>query len=171
MATITALDLRRTDERHSVHANPFWLVSGLVTKDADDKGAILFSFPAAKGRKAVIIHEICCHIITAFAGGTVTLNIGTHTLATNAVTTGGDATIVDVDDFIPTASITNGTIGIYWPAAGDFLTAKAAGTVAAPALQTPADTTVPCITATLASDAAITAGAARVYALVSYLPF
>lgn len=171
MTTIAVLDLRRTDERHSVHANPFWLESGLITPAADDKGAILFSFPAAKGRKAVVVHEICCRIITAFAGGTITLDIGAHTLATDDVTTGGDATIVDVDDYIPTASITNGTIGVYWPAGGDFLTAKAAGTVSGPAIITPADTTVPCITATLASDATITAGAARIMALVSYLPY
>ena len=171
MTDIACLDLRRSDERHSVHANPFWLESALITKDCDDKGAILFSFPAARGRKNVIIHEICIQIITAFAGGTITLNIGSHTLATNAITTGGNITIVDVDDYIPTGSITNGTAGFYHPAAGDFLTAKAAGTIVAPALIVPADTTVWAVTATLASDAAITAGAARVYALTSYLPF
>lgn len=171
MTDIACIDFRRTDERHSVHANPFWLESASFGKECDDKAAILFSFPAARGRKNVIVHEICIQIITAFAGGTITLNIGAHTLATNAVTTGGNATIVDVDDYIPTGSITNGTIGFYHPADGDFVTAKAAGTVVAPALIVPADTAVPCITATLASSEAITAGAARVYALVSYLPF
>lgn len=169
MTDIAIVDYRRTDLRNTYQHHPVWLESASFGKEIDDKAGILFSFPTVEG-KAVIVHDIVCKIITPFAGGTVVLNIGAHTLATDAVTTGGNATIVDIDDYIPTASITNGTAGVYAPATGDFVTAKAAGTNAAPQTITPADTTVPCISATLTSDATITAGEARVLALVSYIP-
>lgn len=162
------LDLRRTDERNATLANPVWLESAVIDKDADDKAAILFSFPTSKA-KAMVVHSIYVDIIEAFAGGTVTLDVGAHTLATDDVTTDGTATLVDADDYVPTADVTNGTIGIYFPDGGDFVTAKAAGTTALPQKIVNADTTVPCISAQLASSAAITAGAARVYALVSFL--
>jgi len=166
------LDLRRTDQRNTYLRHPFWMTSAAITPKADDKATILFSFPTPSNVEGgrLIVHEICCQIVTAFAGGTITLNVGSHTIATNDAVTGDTATLVDADDYIPTASITNSTVGYYFPAAGDWLTAAAAATVVAPRLIVPAATAVPCISCELASDAAITAGEARIHVLISEVP-
>jgi len=169
MATTAILDLRQTDERVPVLKSPTWIRSAEITPACDDKAALMFSFPLTKA-DIVVVHNVMIEVTQAFAGGTIVLNIGSYTLATDAVTTAGDATIVDIDDWIPTASITSGTLGWYAPAAGDWLTAKAAGTLVFPYIVVCAATTVYTMAATLTSDAAITAGKARVYAEVSYLP-
>jgi len=168
MAT-AVLDLRRADEEWYPLSHPFWTTSGPITPAADDKASILWSFPTWKGA-IVLVHAVCVRVTTLFAGGTITLDIGTHTLATDAVTTAGTAALVDADDYVPTGDITSGTAGYYFPDGGDFVTALAAGTYAAPQKIVCADTTVPCISAELASDATITAGEARVLACFSVLP-
>ena len=172
MATIEAIDYRRDDVRKFWHQTPYWISSGEFSgPDSDDLGALLFSFPAAQwGDSILLIEKICCQVTTAFAGGTITVDIGSGTLATDDVTTGGDITIVDADDYIPTADITSGTIGTYFAATGDWITAKLLMTELDPVPITPADSTVPCIYASVASDAAITAGKARVHVLITEVP-
>ena len=175
MATTEMIDLRRTDIRKNVLENPFWMTSGEITLAGDDLASVLFSFPITTSvspgfRGVVLLHDMCCQIITAFAGGTITLDIGACTLATDAVTTGGDTTDVDVDEYIDNTEITHGTPAVYFPATGDWITARLLNTWLAPSIVEPADTTVPAIAAYLASDAAITAGVARVHLLVSVVP-
>lgn len=168
MATKTVQDYRRTDLRTNVLANPYWISSGLIlgTDDIKDKYSVLFSFPVVE---SIIVMAMCCQIITAFSSGT-TLDVGTVTLATDAVTTGGVATTVDDDDFIANAGITATTAGMYWPTSSDFITAVAAGTYVAPALIVGAAATVPAI-AVLASNAGtISAGVARIHALITKIP-
>lgn len=161
MATITGSDVRRMDQRTNVLENPFWVTSGLITKDHDDKGAVLFSFPSGYwGITAAVVE-----VIEAFTGGTITLDIGEGTIAND--NTPGTVTIVDADEFVPTADITNGTIGKYPAATGDSITLWAAGklkTIAGAASSTPV------IYGSLASDAPITAGKARVHLLLHKIP-
>lgn len=72
----------------------------------------------------ILIEKCCIQITEAWVGGTITVNVGSHTLATDGVTTDGVATLVDYDDYIPTADITYGTAGHYFAATGDWITAK-----------------------------------------------
>jgi len=168
------LDLRRTDLRGTTLENPYWVTSAEINKDADDAEAVLFSFPLTGGatpnRGIVLITIICCEIIVGFVGGTPTMTIGTGSLATDDITTGGVCTDVDADDFFPSASITEATPGIYFPAAGDWLTVSAAATFADPVVIVAADTTVPVVYAALTSASPITAGSARVHALMHRVP-
>jgi hypothetical protein len=171
MATVTAIDYRRTDQRvGGPFEVPYWITSGLVVADdADDLAAILFSFP--KASEAIVIHEICIQIVTAITGGVPSGTLGMGSLATDAVTTGGVVTTVDVDDFMVTGDVTWGTAGYYWPTSGsDFLTAKAAGSISGPAVQTGAATTVPCVVLYLDSTTTLAAGNCRVHALISRIP-
>lgn len=173
MATIVAQDLRRNDLRRDISYSPYWVTSGIITNACDDKGALLFSFPLRGGvDRRFLIHEIGLEVITPFAGGTVAMTVGSGTLATDAITTGGNITIVDADEYILNASLTLGTAGYYPPltaSTSDWLTARAAHSAEVQYVIC-ADTTVPCIYAALTSDAAITAGAARVHALISKVP-
>jgi hypothetical protein len=168
------LDLRRTDLRTTTLENPYWMTSAEINKDCDDTEAVLFSFPASGGwmhtRGLFLITAICCEVITAFSGGTITLDIGYGTIPLETTTTGGIVTETDVDEYIDNTEITEGTAGIYFPAATDFVTALAAGTFVAPVRIDPVDADVPVIYAKLLSDATITAGAARVHALVHRVP-
>lgn len=173
MATVTMIDYRRTDLRRQTLENPFWMTSGEVDGvAAEDLASVLFSFPVAS--QVIIVHEICIQITTAFTvgAGAAVGTLGVGTLATNLITTGGDVTTVDVDDFMVTADVTWGTAGYYWPTNGsDFLTAKAAGSVSGPVVITGAETTVPVIALYLSNaGGAITAGKCRVHALISVLP-
>lgn len=169
MSTVTAIDYRRTDLRKQVLENPFWITSGEVSVvEADDLAAILFSFPNA-GR-VMIVHEICVQITEVCAGGTAAGLIGTGTLATDGVTTGGVVTDVDQDDYLATAAITWGTLGYYYPATCDFITAKAAGTLSGPTVIVGAATTVPAICAYCTNVGTPTAGKFRVHALISEIP-
>lgn len=172
MATKEILDYRRMDERRYDHLTPRWISSAeLSGPDADDLCALLFSFPAAKyGSADLLIEKICFEVTEAFAGGTITVNVGSHTIATDLITTGGDATLVDVDDYIPTADITSGTPGVYFAATGDWITAKLLMTELTPVIIVPADTTVPCIAVEVASDATITAGKGRVHVMITEVP-
>lgn len=168
------LDLRRTDLRGTTLENPYWISSAPVTKDADDTEAVLFSFPLTGGasstRGLTLITSICCEIIVGFAGGTIVLDIGLGTIPLESTTTGGTVTTTQIDEYIPTADITSATPATYFPDGGDFVTALAAATFVVPVQIVPLDSAVPCILATLTSDAAITAGSARVHALVHRVP-
>lgn len=171
MATITAVDYRRTDLRTNVLENPFWITSGLVDATAsEDKGALLFSFPTAG--QIIFVEQVICQIVTACTAGTL-IDIGSGTLATDAVTTGGDITIVDADEYIKQDDITVGTAGRYAAVTShtsDWLTAKIAGSYAAPYIITGAATTVPCVYATISNTGTITAGKLRVHMLICIVP-
>jgi len=168
MATI-AKDYRRNDDNRTLWA-PYWLRS-LECKPADiaANAALLWSFPAAKyGTRKILLHGFAVQLITAYTGGTPAINIGSGTLATDVVTVGGTVTTVDVDDYIPAADVTCATPALYWAATGDWITSALLMTNAAPCVITPADATVPVITATCAASAA--AGLFRVLALISEVP-
>lgn len=165
MSTIVCADLRRTDQRNTVEPIPHWIASGVFSYHDDDKGALLFSFPAEDvNARRIIIHGAVVEIIEGFVGGTPTVDIGLGTIATNAVTTGGNITIVDEDEYIPAADITEATPGFYPADSGDSVTLWAAGKMV---VLTPADTTVPVIYASVASNAALTAGSGRLHLLLS----
>jgi len=177
MATQTIIDLRKTDLRTSVLTTPYWITSGSFGASADDLSAVLFSFPAARTGNylgpIVFLEKFVVEITTKWAGGTITLDIGSCTLATDIITTGGVSTDVDEDEYIDNTDITHGTVGFYGETSGnasDHYTAMEASSFAAPYAITAADTTVPAIAAYVTSDAAITGGAARVHVLISSVP-
>jgi hypothetical protein len=172
MTTTEMIDYRRTDLRIQTLENPYWITSAEASCVADDDlAAVLFSFTPTDYGSLVLVHYICIQITEGLDGaGTETLDIGACTLATDAVTTGGDTTDVDADEYIPTADITLATPGVYWPDGGDYFTARVANLWAAPASIVPAATTVPCIAGYAASDNTITAGKYRFHALISKVP-
>ena len=175
MATVEAYDVRRTDLRTNVLENPYWICSAAIPKEADDLACILFSFPAAVyTRGMIIIEDVLVEIVTAVAGGTVAMTVGLGSLATDSVTTGGDVTTIDVDEYMKSADITFATPAIYGGTTGntsDWLAVKeTGGSFGAPMHLTPVDTTVLCVVAYLSSDAAITAGDARVHMKISEVP-
>jgi hypothetical protein len=171
MATATIQDYRRTDLRTNVLETPYWITSsvidGALVSGLKDKACVLFSFPTAN--QQVFILGACFEVITEFTATTV-IDVGSYTLATNAVTTAGDATLVDVDDYIPQADITATTAGYYWAATGDLVASMGAGTAVDTARKiVGAATTVPCIAATL-QTATVVAGQGRLHMLVTILP-
>lgn len=170
----TMLDLRRTDLRGTTLENPYWVTSGVIAPAADDKEAVLFDFPLTGGnvgsRGMTVIAAICCEIVTLFAGGTITLDIGLGTIPLITTTTGGTVTVTDTDEFIDNTEITHGTTGVYWGAGTDYVTELAACTMASPVTIVHLDADIPVIHATLISDAAITGGVARVHALFNRVP-
>ena len=163
------LDLRRDDQRAHTLANPVWLTSAEVNAAADDKEAVLFSFPKA-GQK-IFIHNAFVDVSEAFVGGTVACTIGSGTLATDAVTTGGAVSIVDVDDYLDATDVsTMAAIGLLIATHSDLGAAIIANTeVAVARMITGAAATVPIVYAKLTSSATITAGKFRVKLLVSYM--
>jgi hypothetical protein len=162
MATIECLDLRQPDERDNFLPNPYWLRSGVITKDGDDLGSLLFSFPKLKG--AVTIVHCAAFEITQVFDGTATITIGLGTLATDAITTGGDITIVDLDEYFEVIDETS--TGWTFPTTSDLFDKWTAGT---PEYITHADATVPCVYGTLTASSAITTGRGRLHLLVSTL--
>ena len=169
MATITCVDYRRTDQRTTVLENPFWLTSGVVSCGAATaKGALLFSFPVP-GQIIIVQEVIVQNIVAATAGNTV--NVGSGTLATNAVTTGGDITIVDLDEYFLAADYVVTAATFLAPTTAntsDWLTAAIAKTtIAAPRAIIGAATTVPCVYATIGTA---TVGTFRVHMLVTIIP-
>lgn len=170
MATIGD-DLRRYDQKRTLWT-PYWITSKEFDY-ADIVGglaALLFLFPARQyGNSLILIRDVVCQVVTAFSGGTPTIDVGSYTIATEDVTTGGTATLVDADEYIPNADITATSTGKYFAATGDWITEKVAGTNGAPVLLTPADATIPCICAIGA--ASMTAGAARVLMEIVEVPF
>lgn len=171
MATITAIDYRKRDQYRHIH-HPYWIFSGEISAVAsDDKGAIAFSFPEAQfGNSIIMVEKVAFQVTEVFAGGTITVNVGLGTLALDANGDGDDITIVDLDEFIPTANITSGTLGTYFAATGDWITAKLLMTEAAPCIITPADAAVPVVYVSIASDATITAGKGRVVMQITEVP-
>lgn len=174
MSTIALLDYRRPDLRKQTLENPVWITSGIFGKEADDAGALLFSFPknpvpdnlapystyAPAGDlglcgKCYMIEDAVIEIIEAFAGGTVTIDVGVGTIATDAAVDGENITYSANDGVVDNTDITEGTIGFYKVAA------------ALRTMVTNADTSTPCIFAALASNAAITAGKARLHLKIS----
>jgi hypothetical protein len=173
MATHTIVDYRRQDVRRYDHWHPYWISSGALAAPAsDDKGALMFSFPASQygDTTRILIEKVCFQVVTAFAGGTITVDVGSGTIATNLITTAGLVTLVDADEYIPTASITSGTAGIYFARTGDWIVAKLLMTELTPVILTPADATVPCVVVYVTSDNVITAGAGRVHMLITEVP-
>lgn len=176
MATKIVVDYRNPAQRRYIY-QPYWVssleLSALEIGDDETKIGIMASFPAAKyGTSRISLLQICCQITQAFAGGTITVNIGNHTLATDIVTDGGVATLVDFDEYIASATITNGTAGAYFAAAAssDWLTSRLLWTEADAACIIPADSTVPAIGADITTDGAMTAGKLRVHALICEIP-
>ncbi len=176
MSTIALLDYRRPDLRKQTLENPVWIASDIFGKEADDKGALLFSFPknpvpdnlspystyAPAGDlgisgKCYMIEDAVLEIIEAFAGGTVTLNVGSGTIATDAAVSDDNITYSANDGIVDTTDLTLGTAGFY----------KSAVSTMPRTLITNADTSTPCIFAALASSAAITAGKARLHLKLS----
>lgn len=171
MATKTiASDLRRNDDNRTLW-NPYWLVSREIKYSdlTDTTVALLWSFPAEKyGTRKIIIENVAVQVVAAFTGGTPSLDLGSGTLATDIVTAGGLVTVVDDDEYVPTANITESTPGTYFAATGDWITAYLLKTNLAPVIITPADTTVPCIY--MLGYASASAGACRVLLQVSEVP-
>jgi hypothetical protein len=182
MATIALLDYRRTDPRKQTLENSFWLTSKSFGLEVDDKAALLFSFPTKPvpdnldpystyapagdlgyAGKYYLIETAAVEIQTAFAGGTVVLNIGVGTIATDAAVDGDDITYTNLDDIVPTAAITNGTPGIYLPT----FNGSSAAIYHYKLKIVCADASTPCLFAALSSNDTITAGKARVHFKVS----
>lgn len=176
MATIALLDYRRPDLRKQTLENPVWITSGIFGKEADDAGALLFSFPknpvpdnlapystyAPAGDlglcgKCYMIEDAVLEIVEAFVGGTPTIDVGVGTIATDAAVDGDSITYTAVDGIVDTTDITEATIGFY----------KSAVATMPRTIITNADTSTPCIFATLSSGSAITAGKARLHLKIS----
>ncbi len=171
MTATTMLDLRRSDLRTNVLENPYWLTSAEVGISADDTAAVMFSFSSAVYTRGVIlIHAICMQVTTLWAGGTITLDIGTGTIPLESTTTAGTVTVTDEDDYIDNTEVTHGTVGYYFPAATDYLTGIAAQTWPAVCKIVPAASTVPCVVVFPVSNSTMTGGASRIHMLISELP-
>jgi len=171
MTTITAIDYRRTDQRTHTWLNPYWISSAVISAvDSDDLGAILFSFPTA-GR-LYIVEQVVVHVLVACTAST-TFDLGSGTLATDAVTSEGDITIVDLDEYFKTADFAvtlGGQLGSTTGNTSDWLAAKILGSWVAPYIITGAATTVPCVYATITNSGAISAGSIRVHMLITEVP-
>ena len=176
MSTIALLDYRRPDLRKQTLENPVWIASDVFGKEADDKGALLFSFPkvpvpdnlnpystyAPAGDlglcgKCYMIEDAVLEVIEAFTGGTVTLDVGSGTIATDAAVSGDNITYSANDGIVDNTNLTLGTIGFY----------KSAVTTMPRTLISNADTNTPCVFAAITSTAAITAGKARLHLKLS----
>jgi hypothetical protein len=174
----TGLDYRRTDQRTNVLANPFWITSGeIVGVDAEDKAAMLFSFPMAS--RITVVHDVCVQVTTGFSvgAGAVVMSLGLGTIATDAITTAGTVTDSDVKGYFEDGDVTWATPGYYFPVTNttgntvSFLTGKNAGTLtdACWILGAASTTKVVCMYLTNAGGA-ITAGKCRVHMLISNIP-
>ena len=176
MATVALLDYRRPDLRKQTLENPVWIASDVFGKEADDKGALLFSFPKVPvpdnlnpystyapagdlgmSGKCYMIEDAVIEIIGAFVGGTPSIDVGIGTIATDAAVNGENITYTALDGIVDTTDITEATIGFY----------KSAVSGMPRTLITNADTNTPCIFATLSSGSAITAGKARLHLKLS----
>jgi hypothetical protein len=178
MATKIVKDYRNPAQRRYIF-QPYW-ISSLELKALDigsdeTKIGIMMSFPAVKyggGSPRISVLQVCCQITEAFAGGSITVNVGTHTLLVDTVTDGGVATLVDFDEYIAAATITHGTLGAYFGAAAssDWLTSRLLWTEADAACILPLDAVVPAVGVDLTSDGTMTAGKLRVHMLIAEIP-
>ncbi len=174
----TIHDLRRTDIRRQTLQNPYWISSGIIDKDAVGLDAVLFSFPItadafSPGYKPFFITQCVTEIIIAF-DGTAAITVGTATLLTNPVTTGGAVSIVNADEFHLADDITDQTIG-YYPSS--LTGTDSAWSIALilhvctyPTYVVPIDDAVPTVYAALTEGGTIAVGAARVHLCINEVP-
>lgn len=169
MADKVCIDYRRTDQRTTTLENPFWITSGSVSNAAcAGLGALLFSFPRAG--QLVLIHEVLMQNVVLAVTGT-TVDIGYGTIATNAITTGGNILIGTADLYMKNTDYAVTANTVLGPTTGNtstWLTAKAANNWAAARYILGAATAVPVVYATV--GAGFTAGTFRVHMLVTILP-
>jgi hypothetical protein len=169
------VDARNPAQRRYIY-QPYWISSKEITAlelgSDETKVGCLFSFPAAKYGSSIIHIEKCCFQITeGFAGGTITLELGSYTIATDIVTTGGTITLVDVDEYFEHGTIgTGAATNYFFPQASHWLTAMEAGTWGAAAGITPADTDVPCVGLEVTSNGTMTAGKGRAHFMITEVP-
>ena len=175
MATKIIIDYRREDQNRLIY-QPYWITSAEIDSadfavDESECG-LVFSFPAAKyGDSQIIIKECCFQVTELFAGGTITVDVGSYTIPLETTTTGGLMTIIDADDYVPTADITYATAANYWAASGDWLAIATANAEAFPSLIDPVDATVQAVGVYLTNDgASYTTGKGRVHMLVAEVP-
>jgi hypothetical protein len=170
MAVDVIRDLRAGSRRTNIVGAPFWITSD--TMDAagttiDDKVVIIFSFPVAG--QQIILMQFVTEVLTNFTAGS-SATIGYYSLATDAVTVGGVATLVDVDK-VEASGATYTTAAIYYSATGDALAKKILGIpTAANDLIIGAATTVPAICATFGNAGTISGGKCRYHALIAVVP-
>lgn len=176
MATIALLDYRRPDLRKQTLENPVWIASGVFGNEANNKGALLFSFPknpvpdnlspystyAPAGDlglsgKCYMIEDAVIEIIEAFVGGAPTIDVGIGTIATDAAVNGANITYTVNDGIVDNTDITEGIIGFYKSAVSSMPRTVVINT----------DSNTPCIFAALASGSTITAGKARLHLKLS----
>jgi hypothetical protein len=131
------------------------------------KANVLFSFPVAGMR--TLVREIVVEIITGFTAGTKIV-IGSGTLATDAITTGGIITNVACDTFVLSADITAATIGFYSSVLSAWGLLGATRSYTSPRYITGAATATPVVYAAIANAATIAAGAMRLHMLVTNVP-
>lgn len=175
MATVEMFDYRRHDLRTQVHETPFWITSSEIDEaDCEDLAAVLFSFPNADER--YIIHNMLLEVTEAFAGGTPALTVGIGTLATDDVTTGGDVTTVDVDEYYTNTEAAPTALGLKLPGvAADYGAAWVANALSSPTASAElliqgAAATVPAVVVYASSSTSLTAGKCRLHMLISKLP-
>ncbi len=170
----TMLDKRRTDLRGTTLENPYWVTSAEIDKDYVGYEGVLFDFPLTGGntnsKGLTIIESICFEVTTEWAGGTITLDVGLGTIPLITTTDLGTVTITNADEYIINTEITEGTVGTYFSAASDFVTALAAGTFGSPVKIIHLDVDIPVIYVTVTTNTTITAGAGRVHALLNRVP-
>jgi hypothetical protein len=172
MSTRTCIDLRRTDLRVSALENPYWVTSAnIIATACDDLAAILFSFPVA-GRN-YFLHQMVFELIEAYDSTTPLVAIGSGTIATDAITTGGVVTDVDPVGYFNATDVTEATPGYYLPIATgtspyyDALVANTASIL----IVHGAASTVPCICAYISNGSGtFTTGQGRLHILISEMP-
>jgi hypothetical protein len=169
-ASTVVLDYRRLDQRRQTLENPYWFTSKDVSMvDAEDKAAVLISFPKA-GLNTLVL-AVFVQVVTIGAGGTPACTIGYGTLATDSVTTGGACTATDEDNFCASAAVTWTTAGYYPAGACDWFTDVSTPVFTAAAARiVGAASTVPFIGAWYTDVGTPTQGVFRVHLLLTDLP-
>lgn len=159
------IDKRRTDLR-SLRLNtqsPLWIKSAVVDKSCVGKEAVLLSFPKGSQLSAGVysIHAAAFKVEEAFDGA-ASITVGLGTIATDDVTTGGAIAVVDADQLLISADITEATEGVYGQSGSQFATDLGAGKQT---FIVSADATVPIVY--LEIGGAPTTGSGRVLLLIS----
>jgi len=164
------LDLRRTDLRNKGLGSTWNLTSAEITGACDDTQGVLFSFPKTKYTGVILVNSVMLEVVTAF-DSTPVVTFGFGTLATDAVTTGGTITAVDVDALMTTAVAIPGTIGLKIQGASAFVTGLVTSIPASGVdMIVPANTTVPAVYCTLTATGAITTGSMYFHMNVTHIP-
>jgi hypothetical protein len=165
------IDYRRTDLHNKLLGSTYTITSGEITSTADDKEGVLFSFPATKyGNGVIIINYVMLEVITAF-NGTPVCTFGFGTIATDAVTTGGAISIVDVDMLMEDTVGACDTTGIKIQGASGFVTGAVTSIPTANVdMIVPADTTVPIVYCKLTATGTITTGSMYFHMNITEMP-